>query len=152
VLTTINPIESARSGDDFEIEQSLDPDPAKFFHVAHRGDSMNDRAKDDRHDVHLDQTHESISQRFQALAETRINVADHDAEEDANENLDIKNAIPGFPPVGLCINGIAGGVLSLNRRRAAGRIVGKNLISTRHSIADWTLRRPVLSTRDSGSF
>ena len=58
---------------------------------------MNDRAKDDRRDDHLDQTHESISQRFQALAQTRVDVADHDAEEDANENLDIKNAIPGFP-------------------------------------------------------
>ena len=58
---------------------------------------MNDRAKDDRRDDHLDQTHESISQRFQVLTQTRVNVADHDAEEDGNENLDIKNAIPRFP-------------------------------------------------------
>ena len=58
---------------------------------------MNDRAKDDRRDARLDQTHESVSQRFQVLTQTRVNVADHDAEEDGNENLDVKNAIPGFP-------------------------------------------------------
>jgi hypothetical protein len=55
------------------------------------------RAKDDRRNNHLDQIDESISQRFQAFTQTRVNVPNHDAEHDSDENLDIKNAIPRFP-------------------------------------------------------
>ena|ERR1700680_3364544 len=84
-------------GDHFKIEQSFDPDPAKLFQVAHRGDAVNNGAEDDRCNDHLDQIDESISQRFEVLTQTRVYVADHDAEQNRDQNLDIKNAVPRFP-------------------------------------------------------
>src|ERR1700693_5268727 len=65
-------------GNHFKIEQSLDADPAKLFLVAHRGDAVNNGAEDDRCNDHLDQVDESISQGFQVLTQTWVQVADHD--------------------------------------------------------------------------
>src|SRR5271170_7614617 len=57
-------------GDNFKIEKSLDPDPSEFFQIAHGGDTVDDRAEDDRRNDHLDQIDEAITERFQVFTET----------------------------------------------------------------------------------
>ena len=115
------PDKKRERGDDFKIEKSLDPDPPEFFEIAHGGDTVDDRAEDDRRNDHLDQINESITERFQVFTEIRVQVADYDSDKDGHEDLDVENSVPGFFFSRVMHERNLGEILSGIGERAAGR-------------------------------
>ena len=57
---------------------------------------MHHGAKNHRRDHHLDQRDEAVAERFEILAEGGIEIADEDAEADRDQDLDIKDPVPGL--------------------------------------------------------
>ncbi len=81
--------------DHLEINQRLDADPAEFLQVAHAGDAVHHGAEDHRRDHHLDQRDEAVAERFERLAEIRIEMPDRDADHDRDQHLDVEHRVPG---------------------------------------------------------
>ena len=77
-------------GDDFEIDEGLEADLARFLEVAHAGEADDHGGEDDRADQHLDQAHERVTQRFELLAEPGPDVPDESADDDADQDLDVQ--------------------------------------------------------------
>ena len=77
-------------GDDLEVDDGLEADLAGFLEVAHAGDPDHHGGEDDRPDDHLDQAHEGVTERFELRAEPGPDVPDGPADEDADQDLDIK--------------------------------------------------------------
>ena len=53
--------------------------------------------------AHLDQIHEPVSERLQTLAQIRKLIADNDSNEYRDQNLDIKDPVPRFLGMLLCM-------------------------------------------------
>src|SRR6266542_395115 len=63
-------------GQDLEVDQRLQADPADHAQVVHGGDAVDDGAEDDRRDHHLHQSDEAVAQRFQIGTDRRPEPAD----------------------------------------------------------------------------
>ena len=59
------------------------------------GDAVDDGAKDDRSDHHLDEADETFAQRLQGLPVLREKVADGNAYRHGDEHLDVQDTVPG---------------------------------------------------------
>lgn len=108
--------EKGDRGDDLEVEQGLDADSAQLLEIAHRGDAVDDGAEDDGSDHHLDELHEPVAEGFERGAERWTETADEDAQGDRDQDLDVKDAIPGrarcfshqISPGGYCYSPLLG--------------------------------------------
>jgi hypothetical protein len=60
------------------------------------GDAHHVGGEDDRSQQHLDQLDEAITERLHIGAHRGIEVPQGDAEPDADQDLDVKPAIPGL--------------------------------------------------------
>src|SRR5207237_1397704 len=61
-----------------------------LLQIAHRGDADGDRREDDRRDHHLDQADEDVAERLAGLARVGKEMPDQHADEDGEEDLEIK--------------------------------------------------------------
>jgi len=73
-----------------EVAQCQHADLADLGRLRDRADAKHDRAEDDRRDHHLDQVHETVAERFQALGETGCGEAHHDAERHRDEHGEVQ--------------------------------------------------------------
>jgi hypothetical protein len=83
--------------DRLEIEQRLDADAADLLEVAHRADSVHDRAEDDRRDHHLDERNEAVTERLERDAGIGKEMADDNADGDGDQDLNVENGVPRAP-------------------------------------------------------
>jgi hypothetical protein len=90
------PEEEGERGDQLEVDQGLDADPADRLQVADVRDPDHHGAEDDRCDQHLDQLDEGVAQRLHLRAERRIEVAQKDAQHDRTQHLDVEMPVPGL--------------------------------------------------------
>jgi hypothetical protein len=56
---------------------------------------LHDRAEDHRPDHHLDERGEAVAERFERDAGVRKIMADQHARGDGEQNLNVKNGVPG---------------------------------------------------------
>src|ERR1700747_2132060 len=80
----------------FKIDQCFYSDSSKLLQVGHRGNAMDDGAKDHRSNNHLYQIDKPVSERFQVFAKVRKLVSNDDSQQNRDQNLNIKNFIPGL--------------------------------------------------------
>src|SRR5205823_6236770 len=77
-------------GQDLEVDQCLDADPADRARVAHRGDSVDDRAEDDRRDHDLDQRDEPVPEWLEPGSDRGPEPAQRGTEEYPDQALDVE--------------------------------------------------------------
>src|SRR5581483_2323197 len=94
----------SKGRDDLEIDQRLDADPTDLLGILDMRYARYNGAEDDRRDHHLDQLDEAVTERLDPVigGKRRPQPADHDPEHDREQNLDIKNFVPGFCRVYRC--------------------------------------------------
>ncbi len=85
-------------GDDLEIDQRLDADAADLLGILDMRNARYHGAEDDRRDHHLDQLDEAIAERLDPVVgrKRRPKPADQRTEHDGNQDLNVKNPIPGL--------------------------------------------------------
>ena len=92
------PDHKREGGDDLEIDQRLDADPADFLRILDMGDAGDDGAEDDGRYHHLDQLDEAVAERLDPITcrVSRLKPAEQRADQDRNQHLDIQNLVPGL--------------------------------------------------------
>ena len=82
-------------GDDLEIHQRLDADPADLLGVLDVRDARHHGAEDDRRDEHLDQFDEAVAQRLDPFVgrDMGSQPAEQPAEHDGAEHLNIEQLV-----------------------------------------------------------
>jgi hypothetical protein len=73
--------------DDLKVNQRPKADTANLLHVAHLGDADDHGAEDDGGDHHANQLHEGVAERPHGGAEARVQLPQHHADDDADDDL-----------------------------------------------------------------
>ncbi len=83
---------------DLEIDQRLDADAADLLGILNMRNARYHRAEDDWRNHHLDQLDEAVTERLDPVAGRKMLKirTDKGTEHDSDEDLDIKNLVPGL--------------------------------------------------------
>lgn len=134
-------------GENLEVDQRLEADPADRAQVVHGGDAVYDRAEDDRRDHHSDQCDEPVAQGFELGAEGGPQPAHHGVEAaDADQALDVEVESSRRRRLGGAVTVPGAASLRLMRGVLPGRERGVRLgryAGRRGAAAPWGTRRPV---------
>ena len=79
--------EQSQRRDDFEVEERLDADAAYFAEVAHARDADHDGGEDDGREGHADELDEAVAERLEGNRGVGKELAEQDAEDDADRDL-----------------------------------------------------------------
>ncbi len=75
---------------DLEVDDRLDADPAGLMKVVHAGNADHNGCKNDRRKQHPDQFDEQVAEWFKLRTDVRVEMADEDTGNNANQNLYIE--------------------------------------------------------------
>ena len=87
--------DEGEAGDDLEVNEGFDADATDLLEVAHGGDAVDDGAEDDGGDHHADEADEGVTEPFEGFGEIRGGDAQDDGQGDGDQDLDIKDLVPG---------------------------------------------------------
>ena len=79
--------------DDLEVQQGQAAGLAHLLHVFHAGDAHHHGTEDDGRDDHLDQFDEAVAQGFHLGAHFRREVAQHHADDDGEQHLNVERFV-----------------------------------------------------------
>src|SRR5712664_3626776 len=82
------------SGDSFKIKQGFDADATYLLEIGHGSNALHDDAKNHGGDHHSNQGDEGVAKRLEGEAGLWREMADQDADENGDENLEVENGVP----------------------------------------------------------
>ncbi len=72
---------------DLEVEDRFDANPARLMKVVHAGNADHNGCENDRRKQHPDQFDEQVAERLELRTDVRVEMADEDTGNNADQNL-----------------------------------------------------------------